>query len=103
MYFEIVETLPSLVVALIMGPLSDVVGRKPALVLPLLGNLIRSLLILFCQLFDLPLYMTIIGTALDGCLGGPAVFIGTAYAYMADTASSEKRRYFFNVYNPFEI
>ena len=93
MYLEIAETVPSLFMVLIMGPLSDVIGRKPMLAIPLFGNLLRNIIILLCQIFDLPLYTVIIGTAMDGCIGGPATFIGTAYAYIADRASSDKKRY----------
>ena len=91
MYLEIAETIPSLVVALIMGPLSDIIGRKPALMTPLAGNIIKHLLILFMQIWDLPLYLVIVATGISGSFGGPATLIAAAYSYMADTATSDKR------------
>ena len=77
--------------AFLWGSYTDNVGRKRALILPVLGSLIRALTNLIVAACQLNLAVLYIGCAIDGFFGGPAVFTGAIFAYIADITPISSR------------
>ena len=94
-YFQIVFSLcnavPSIIVCLFMGAWSDSVGRKPVLILSVLGSVLECTIILVIIYYDLPLWLLFIGGVLNG-LGGYFTTVTMAVlAYIADTTEEKER------------
>lgn len=68
----------------VWGALSDRVGRRPVLLLTLVGTLLSYVVWVFAGSF----WILIVGRALGGCMAGN---ISTASAVIADTTRAEKR------------
>src|SRR6266566_8544276 len=68
----------------VLGRLSDKYGRRPILLISLLGTCLGFLILGFAT----TLWMLFVGRIIDGISGGN---IGTAQAYIADTTTEENR------------
>ncbi len=77
----------SVVVALIVGPLSDKYGRKLALLFALFGNMIACLVNVFLVYFELSVYYFIGSGLLMGVTGGFTIIMTVCVAYLADVSS----------------
>lgn len=73
-----------------LGVLSDKFGRKPILLISLLGSIIGYLFLGFAG----SLWMLFLGRIIDGLTGGN---ISTIYAYMADITLPQERGKFFGL------
>jgi len=91
MYMSILSSIPCMVVALFIGPWSDRNGRKPVMVIPMIGYILSTL----CWLLNIyyiqwPADYLLINGAF-GIFGGFVVFLIGMYAYMADITSTRAR------------
>ena len=85
LYTNIASFVPSIFVSLLLGSLSDQLGRKVFMVLPPLGMFFNCLAIIVIQLLaprHLKLYIP--GFVVAGLTGGFAAFNFTMFAYVAD-------------------
>ena len=73
------------------GSYTDRRGRRLALILPTVGIILRCLIFILQQVANLPLWVTVVGTTLDGLSGTSSIHLSTCYAYIADTVSVESR------------
>ncbi len=91
LYIDIAGTIPDILISTIAGPISDIIGRKPAMIIPLCGELVRYMIMIFIQLWDLPLKFVIVAPFVGGLFGGKSTIISACYAYIADVALPNKR------------
>ena len=85
------DLLPSLVTTVILGAYSDKAGRKKAMIPTIVGLMIKCIFTLMVVTFRLPLALMIVGTAIDGCLGGTFTMMMASLAYIADVTSLKQR------------
>ena len=88
----IATTIIMSVTTLFIGPLTDKVGRKFALVLAALGNIVSfvlSLLVIYLQLPIRP--MVIVAGVINGATGGLASTLVGAYTYISDISTNRYR------------
>jgi len=82
--------IPSLIVAPFWGPWTDKSGRrKPALITPVIGALLESIVILTIMYFELPLYVMFVGSAISGFSGFLTTLLLAVMSYIADTTEKK--------------
>lgn len=79
--------LPSIVATLLLGPISDRFGRKPAMLVVLTGMTIHAVLVLIIVKMELNLHFLILSAGLRGLSGGMAGILTASYSYIADISS----------------
>ncbi|XP_069002410.1 lysosomal proton-coupled steroid conjugate and bile acid symporter SLC46A3 [Embiotoca jacksoni] len=92
LYSEVLSTIPSLVVTLLLVAYSDRGGRKLPIVLPLFGTLIYTLSFLTVSYFELNVYLLIGSSLLSSLFGGLGTFIGGCFAYIADLCDDGRQK-----------
>lgn len=81
---DIGSLLPSGIVALIFGPFSDKVGRKPFLVVALLGQVFGNLISLIIVYFKLNVILFAAASLCVGLSGGFGIIFTVSFAYITD-------------------
>ncbi|KAM9332209.1 lysosomal proton-coupled steroid conjugate and bile acid symporter SLC46A3 [Pholidichthys leucotaenia] len=92
LYSELLSTVPSLVVTLMLVAYSDKGGRKITIIMPLIGTLIYTLTFLTVSFFELNIYLLIGGTLLSSLFGGLGTFLGGCFAYIADLCKDDRQK-----------
>lgn len=90
-YMDVVTDVPGFVILLFFGALIDRVGRKPGLIISLLGMIFRIVLYIIQQLFSLPLEILFISGIVEALTGGFATFLTSCYALLVDTLAPRER------------
>ena len=85
------DLLPSLVTTVILGAYSDKAGRKKAMIPPCIGLTFKGVIVLMVVAFRLPIPFILIGTLVDGCLGGTFTMMMASLAYIADVTTLKQR------------
>ena len=85
----ITARLPSIVTTLILGSISDRFGRKPTIVVVLIGIILHSSLVLVIVELKLDLRFFILSAGLRGIAGGIAGILTASYSYIADISSKK--------------
>ena len=80
----IIYLLPSIVVSVFAGPLSDRYGRKPVMISVFIGQLIAGVSGIVIVYLELNMYYFVIGAFTTGISGGFGVILGAAFAYISD-------------------
>ena len=83
----IASSLPALISVAFLGPLSDKAGRKFALLLPSIGNILGTSIYFLVVYFHLPVEIFIVGSFTIGCFGNYYTFQTGAWAYISDVTS----------------
>ena len=83
--------IPASVSTIMLGAFSDKRGRKPVMLCCMLGSLLKVLVYLITIASDGPIFCLVIGTALEGGLGGTNTMLSTVFAYVADITVAERR------------
>lgn len=91
MYSEIISLTCGSITALIYGPLSDTIGRKPILLIVFIGLLLASLMQISVILFEINLYYNLLSVALYGLGGGFATMSGVTFAAVTDITPKKWR------------
>lgn len=84
LYTDLLSTLPSLVVTLLLVAYSDRAGRKITIIMPLVGVLVYILCFLTVSYFELNIYLLIGSSLLSSLFGGLGTLLGGCFAYVAD-------------------
>jgi len=91
MALTMLSSLPSIVLALFIGPWSDKNGRKPLMLLPLLGFMVSTFVwILNVYYMDWPAKY-LMATAIYSFFGGITCLLIGMYSYLADVTSLRSR------------
>ena len=83
--------IPSLIVNLVIAPLSDKYGRKPAMILVLTGEALAVVLSVIITYLVLDIYWFILCGFLLGFSGGVSTLISVSFAYVSDVAPQRWR------------
>ena len=88
-----IVTLPTLLVCILFGPLSDYIGRKFIFYLPTIGLLLNNVIYLIIEILNLHPYALLIANAVFGFSGGGAIFFTAVEAYTVDVTSIKYRTF----------
>ncbi len=89
--FNVCSMFPAVFSVGLLGPYSDVAGRKIAMILPIIGGIIRaffSIIIVYCKL---DFRLMLIPNFVEGCTGGIVAFLMSCFAYIADISDHKQR------------
>ena len=93
LYLNIASGTPSIAVSLFYGGLSDLLGRKLFIILPVIGTAFNAATVLAVIYFGnvLPLAFLLLGSLVAGLLGNFSVVNFAVYSYASDVSSDTKR------------
>eukprot|EP00794_Sanderia_malayensis_P020141 gene20141-22114_t len=92
LYFNVALTLPSATAALAFGPMSDKVGRKFFMILPLIGNAIDAIsMTLNAYFMQWNVAYMMFGVSVSGFFGSFAMVLMAVFAYMSDITTEKNR------------
>lgn len=83
------QSLPSILMVLLLGPWTDTGGRRPALLAPPLGSALEAITILLIMYFDWPVFVLFVGSAINGFSGFFTIMNMAAFAYVSDITTEE--------------
>ncbi|XP_072230931.1 lysosomal proton-coupled steroid conjugate and bile acid symporter SLC46A3 [Leuresthes tenuis] len=92
LYSELLSTIPSLIVTLMLVAYSDRGGRKITIIMPLIGSFIYTSTFLTVSFFELNIYLLIGSSFLSSLFGGLGTFLGGCFAYIADLCKDERQK-----------
>ncbi|XP_043995912.1 solute carrier family 46 member 3 [Gambusia affinis] len=92
LYSELLSTIPSLIVTLVLVAYSDRGGRKTTIIMPLIGMLIYTSTFLTVSFFELNIYLLIGSSFLSSLFGGIGTFLGGCFAYIADLCQDDRQK-----------
>ena len=84
-------SVPSLVVNLVISPLSDKYGRKPVMMLVLVGELLGVVVVVIVTYLNLNIYWFILSALLIGFGGGVSTLQSVSFAYVSDITPTRWR------------
>ena len=93
LYINIASGVPSILVSVIYGAVSDMKGRRLFMILPVLGSILNQTVVLLAVYFQdtLPLPILLLGAFVSGIGGTFPVFNFAVYSYVSDISSNSKR------------
>eukprot|EP00090_Calanus_glacialis_P007645 TRINITY_DN16090_c0_g1_i1.p1 TRINITY_DN16090_c0_g1~~TRINITY_DN16090_c0_g1_i1.p1 ORF type:complete len:430 (-),score=74.64 TRINITY_DN16090_c0_g1_i1:348-1637(-) len=91
LYFTFLSALPCILMSMMIGPWSDKNGRKPVLLIPILGHIIAQCVYMFNVYFWSASAQYILLSAIYSIFGGTTTLLIGVYSYVADTTSIETR------------
>ncbi|XP_068708806.1 proton-coupled folate transporter-like [Montipora foliosa] len=80
-----ISTFPSIVITLLMGGWTDKVGRRPALILPVVGIALDAGVVLIVMYAKLPIYFLFVGALIHGLFGCYTTILFACMSYIVDT------------------
>ena len=80
-----ISTFPSIVITLLMGGWTDKVGRRPALILPVVGTALDAGVVLIVMYAKLPIYFLFVGALIHGLFGCYTTILFASMSYIVDT------------------
>ena len=93
LYVQLAVRIPGMITILILGPLSDQFGRKPILLLSLLGTLLQGIVAIVIVGFNLSPYYFILASFLTGICGDFTGLLAGAFSYIADVSTPKWRTF----------
>jgi hypothetical protein len=87
--------IPALVTFVILGSNSDTIGRRPLLVLPFIGKIIRYILTIIIVARDLSNTWLIVTQAIEAIFGSSGLSLLSAFSYITDCTDKSRTRAFF--------
>jgi MFS family permease len=93
LYVNLASGIPSVLVSVFYGAVSDVRGRRLFMVLPALGSILNQIVVLLVIYFQptFPLPFFLLGGLLSGLGGSFPVFNFAAFSYVSDVSADSKR------------
>ncbi len=92
LYINVVTGLPTVLLSVIYGSTSDIVGRRLFIALPTVGALLNTAVILLViYIPSTPLYVLLVGALCTGVYGNYSVLNFAAYSYVSDVSASPGR------------
>lgn len=93
MILNVSSALPAVLAVLYFGAISDRVGRKIPLILPIIGQLIKCTIYVLTLYFRLPLKLLILASVLEGLFGGLTTIMMSGMAYITDICEKTNRTF----------
>jgi hypothetical protein len=87
--------IPALVTFIILGSNSDTIGRRPLLVLPFIGKVVRYTLMIIIVARDLSNTWLIVTGAIEAIFGSSGLALLSAFSYITDCTDESRTRAFF--------
>ncbi|XP_041374687.1 solute carrier family 46 member 3-like [Gigantopelta aegis] len=91
-YYSYANSLPTLLVNLVMGSYSDSIGRKLFFVIPIIGCLGKGVVSMLVVKLNLDLNYFYLAYGLEGIGGSFSTFLLATYAYTADITPPKNKR-----------
>ena len=91
MYSSILSAIPGMILALFIGPWSDRNGRKPIMIIPMIGYILSTIFTLINIYFRQWPANYLLINGVWGITGGFVVFLIGMYSYIADITSVRAR------------
>lgn len=91
LYFTFLSALPCILISLIIGPLSDHYGRKPVLLLPIVGSGVAVVVYLLNVYYWQSRADYILLSAIYSLFGGDTTFLIGMYSFLADITTTDTR------------
>jgi MFS family permease len=86
-YGQLLNTLPSVIVALLLGPLMDRFGRKIGFILPYIGKILQGAISLCIVYYNLDPHYLLIPQFVSGLFGDFPAILAASFSYIADTST----------------
>ncbi|UJR25830.1 hypothetical protein I4U23_007180 [Adineta vaga] len=90
-YISLAATIPAILTSILLGANCDRIGRKPLLILPYLGKIIRYIILTAVAYYDLSNLWIILSVMCDGFFGTAALNILSSFAYVTDCTTEKTR------------
>jgi len=87
--------IPSVVTFIIFGSNSDIIGRRPLLVLPFIGKIVRYILMIIIVARDLSNTWLIVTHAIEAIFGSSGLSLLSAFSYITDCTDKTRTHAFF--------
>lgn len=91
MYLSVSSLLPSIVTTLAISSWGDHVGRRYPLMLTFIGFTIENIIVVLTVQLNLPLFILVIASIINGICGGYTSVLSNCFAYIADISTCETR------------
>ena len=91
MYQQILLAIPAIIVSLFLGPWSDRNGRKPLMVVPMIGTIVSQLIYIANTYFSHWSAYYILLTGIGCIFGGFTAFLIGIYSYVSDVSGNRSR------------
>ncbi len=92
-YIDIARTVAVILVAPLLGPYSDKVGRRMPMFLGLGGLILNMGIYMVVSLLNFNIHFLILGAFLEGLLGSLSVIVMAGFSYITDITSIESRAF----------
>ncbi|CAF0774375.1 unnamed protein product [Didymodactylos carnosus] len=86
-----VATIPSLISFILLGSNCDIIGRKPLIIIPFIGKVLRYALMLIIVQKNLADVWIILVSVIDGLFGTAGLVIVSSFAYVTDCTTLKNR------------
>ncbi|XP_034025247.1 proton-coupled folate transporter-like isoform X2 [Thalassophryne amazonica] len=93
LYINLVGFSIALIVVPVLGPWSDLAGRRPVLIIPSIGLALQTGVNLVVMYLKLPVAYFFIGRMLSGLLGDFAAILAGCFSYVADVTDQKSRTF----------
>jgi DHA1 family tetracycline resistance protein-like MFS transporter len=91
MIFDLLSSVPTLISVPILGSLSDKIGRKPVMMIPIISTIISIGSVLIIAEYNLNLWVLALVKFLTGLMGSYSVLIIASFAYISDVTTVDER------------
>ena len=96
-YFGLMSTVcscvPALFMSLFLGAYSDKVGRKYAIMPPLISSMLKTVIYIIVVMLKLPMWYLLVASVVDGFGGYFSTMFMGCFSYISDTTTKEQRRF----------
>mgnify|MGYP001042648249 FL=1 len=86
-----VGVVPAVLTYIILGANCDRIGRRPLLIIPCVGRVIRFIILLLLVRYNLSDVWLIVSTCIDGLFGSNSLLLLGAIAYISDCTTKRER------------
>ena len=90
-YGQVATRIPSILVSIFLGPLSDRIGRKPIIIVAAIGTTIQGVLSVLIVHFQWSPYYFILTNFIAGMMGNFTAVLTCGLAYLSDISSGRWR------------
>ena len=90
-YGQAANTVPSILVTIMLGPVMDKYGRKIGIILPAVGTMLQGTFTFFIVKYSLSPYFFILANFIGGSFGNLTCILSASFTYVADISSPRWR------------